>query len=237
MRSIPEAHFSRVRALVAAAVGALACVLVAGVLLQHPKGIALLDLLGATHYRWDLPLLHETLGAAAWRGAVGGLVVYLLVLAARFRRPPRTNRRGAPVLADPVATSSSAIVAFVWFAVNTALAAMIGAASGWAVALLLIIHQPFGVLKEMESQMAEWLRYGAAAGAAAGLLCGIGRLWPFRSFLGAMAFSAACGLVALGLIWPILGYNTAKSWSAIGVIAGAVAGAVVCPKWVRANGA
>src|SRR5262249_7500603 len=97
-------------------------------------------------------------------------------------------------------------------------------------------HQPLGVLKEMESQMAEWLRHGVAVGAAVGLLCGVGRLWPFRSILGGLAFSAACGLTALGIIWPIFGYVTAKSWSVIGVIAGAVAGALICPKWIRPNG-
>jgi hypothetical protein len=120
--------------------------------------------------------------------------------------------------------------------VNIAVSAIVCATSGWALALLLLIHQPAGVLTEEKAQMAEWLRLGAEAGAAVGLLCGLGRLWPFRSILGAMAFSAASGLAALTLIWPILGFDTAKSWSLVAVIAGAIAGALVCPTWIRPRG-
>jgi hypothetical protein len=235
MWTIPEADNYRVRALRAAAVGAVACALVAGLLLRHPMGVALLDRLGVTLYQWHSPLPYHTLGRAAMAGAIGGLLVYLLVLAARFRRPPRTNGGAAPVLAHPVATPSIVADAF-WFAVNAALAAIAGAASGGALALLLIIHQPLYSLKLDFRILAEWLRGGAVAGTAAGLLCGVLRVWPFRLILGAMVFSAACGLAALGLTWTVLDFYEAKSWSVVGVIAGAVAGAVICPNWVRANG-
>src|SRR5262245_5642052 len=230
MRSDISPHYYRVRVLGAAALGAMGGVLVARELVEHRGGIEWLKRLGVPVHWYSS---YRISGAAAWRGAVCGVLVYLLILAARLQRSSRASDRRVPVVAAPVATPSPAANAFVWFAVSAALAAIIGTASGLGLALLLIPYQPLGVLKEMESQMADLLRHGTAAGAAVGLLCGLGRLWLFRSILGAMALSAGCGLVALALIWPILGFDMAMSWSLIAVIAGAIAGALVCPKWIR----
>src|SRR5262245_40190913 len=127
MRSDISPHYYRIRLLGAAAVGALAGALVTEVLLRYPGGREWLERLGV-RVRWDAP--YGIFGLAAWRGAVAGVVVYLLILAARFQRSSRASDRAVPALADPVATPSPAADAFVWFAVNAALATMIGAASG-----------------------------------------------------------------------------------------------------------